>query len=202
MHDALKALPQGWFHHGEKMLDLVRAHKPMVTVELGTWRGASAIALARVVSEWDGVIYSVDTWTGNVAGSHAGTRAGKPSMLVECGGNLVAAGVSTRVRLIVGRTVDVAKTWRGPIDCLYVDADHTEPSVTADLDAWWPHLREGGLIAGDDYDNPMYPGVRAAWDKFEQTQGQHFERFATPNTNPPGMLLVYGFKNDGRLRWA
>ena len=59
---------------------------------------------------------------------------------------------------------------------------------------WWPHLRAGGLIAGDDYDNPMYPGVVTAWDAFERDQAQHFERFATPNTTPPGMRLIYGTK--------
>lgn len=198
MHPALERLPQGWFHHGERILDLVAAERPQVVVELGSWRGASAIALARVLQTWGGTLTCVDTWTGAVNGSKAGTLPGRPAMLLECATNLVAAGVAPSVRLIVSRTDAAAQTWQGPIDLLYVDADHAEASVLADLRLWWPHLREGGLIAGDDYENPMYPGVKAAWDRFEQEQGQVFDRFATPNTTPPGMRLIYGIKQGGR----
>lgn len=200
MRAELQHLPQGWFHHGEKILELVEQHKPQVTVELGTWRGASAIALARVVRAWGGVIYCIDTWAGQVAGSRGGTVQGKPAMLAECAGNLIAAGVAPLVRLIPTRTDQAAALWHEPIDFLYVDADHTKPSVKGDLTLWWPHLRAGGLVAGDDYDSSLYPGVREAWDEFEIEAGQRFERFATPNTNPPGMRLIYGFKDDGRLR--
>jgi predicted O-methyltransferase YrrM len=194
MRAELQGLPQGWVHHGEKLLALVAQHRPAVTVELGTWRGASAIALARLVRTWGGVVYCVDTWTGAVASGKGGTVAGAPAMLLECATNLVAAGVAPVVRLIPARTDQAAAAWRGDIDFLYVDADHAEASVAADLTAWWPHLRAGGLIAGDDYDSPLYPGVVAAWDAFEHAQGQHFERFATPNTTPPGMRLIYGVK--------
>lgn len=194
MRAELQGLPQGWFHHGERVLELVEAHRPTICVELGTWRGASAIALARLLRTWGGTLTCIDTWTGAVNGSRAGTVPGAPQMLLECATNLVKAGVASSVRLIPSRTDAAAAAWSGPIDFLYVDADHSEASVRADLTAWWPHLRVGGLIAGDDYDNPMYPGVVVAWDAFEAEQGQHFERFATPHTTPPGMRLISGIK--------
>jgi predicted O-methyltransferase YrrM len=193
MRPELSGLPQGWFHHGEKILDLVVAHQPRVVVELGTWRGASAIALARVMRPWGGVVYCVDTFTGGVNG---GRTAAPPKMLAETAGNFIRAGVAPFTRLIVTTTVAAASGWTLPVDFLYVDADHTQENCASDLSAWWPHVRVGGLVAGDDYDNPIYPGVRAAWDAFEVAHGQTFERFATPNTNPPGMRLVYGFKKD------
>ena len=31
------------------------------------------------------------------------------------------------------------------------DALHTYEAVLADLRAWWPRLRRGGLLSGDDY---------------------------------------------------
>lgn len=196
MNPALQRLPQGWFHHGEKILDLVADLKPRITVELGTWRGASAIALARTVVPWNGLIYCVDTFTGGVNG---GRVPHVPKMLTETGNNIGIAGVANRIRLIVTTTTDAASAWSLPVDFLYVDADHTKAGCAADLDAWWPHVRDGGLVAGDDYDNPMYPGVREAWDAFEHTHGQTFYRFDTPNTNPPGMRLVYGYKDTGRV---
>jgi len=174
------------------MLALLEQHRPAVCVELGTWRGASALAMARVLRPWGGQLFCVDTWTGDLAG--AGTVPGRPTMLAECAANLIAAGVAASVRLIPARTDEAAAHWQGPIACLYVDADHTQAAVTADLEAWWPHVAEGGLVAGDDYDNPLYPGVTAAWDRFEREHDQTFTRVATPQTTPPGMRLVYGVK--------
>jgi predicted O-methyltransferase YrrM len=194
MRAELANLPQGWFHHGEKILALLAERRPQVCVELGTWRGASAVAIARLIQTWGGTLTCVDTWTGDVNGSRGGTVPGPCKMLAECAANLVHAQVSSSVRLIPARTDAAAPRWRGPIDFLYVDADHTDASVYSDLTLWWPHLAAGGLIAGDDYDNPMYPGVVTAWDRFEHEQGQHFERVATPHTHPPGMRLIYGVK--------
>jgi len=189
----LQHLPQGWLHHGPQLLDLLHAHRPHRCVELGTWRGASAIAFAHELRQWGGVLTCVDTWMGAVA--YGGTVTGAPQMLFECATNLVAAHVAPSVRLVPALTTAAAAAWTdGPIDFLYVDADHSYESTAADLDAWWPHVRVGGIVAGDDYDNVMYPGVKRAWDEFEQRHGQCFARVETPNTDPPGMKLVFGIK--------
>ena len=37
------------------------------------------------------------------------------------------------------------------LDFVYLDADHSYESVKADLNAWNPKIRTGGLFAGDDY---------------------------------------------------
>ena len=39
----------------------------------------------------------------------------------------------------------------GTFDWVFIDALHTYDAVLADLRAWWPKLREGGLLSGDDY---------------------------------------------------
>jgi predicted O-methyltransferase YrrM len=198
MHPALVDLPAAsptqasWFHHGEQLLALVEQHCPLVTVELGTWRGGSAIALARVVRAWGGVVYCVDPWA---------SGPGYPT-IHETAAHMTARGVAASIRLIVAASVEAAACWRGPIDCLYIDADHTYDAVSADLTAWWPYLIRGGLIAGDDYQNPHYPGVTRAWDDFETAvrpcvrarERQGFARVATPDTDPPGMALIYGVK--------
>ena len=37
------------------------------------------------------------------------------------------------------------------LDAVYIDGDHSETAVRADLAAWIPKVKKGGLIAGHDY---------------------------------------------------
>jgi hypothetical protein len=59
-------------------------------------------------------------------------------------------------------------------DFVYIDADHTESAVYADLCAWWSKVRSGGILAGHDYckttlnrnDEFVQFGVIPAVDRF------------------------------------
>lgn len=185
----LDDLPHGWFNQGTYVLALLDQHRPQVVVELGSWLGASAIAMARSVRRWGGTVTCVDTWAGEL-NDDGGSPIGKsPLMLLSCARAMVESGVSASVRLIPATTCEAAQQWTLPIDFLYVDADHGYHAVLADLEAWVPHVRPGGLIAGDDYHHPRYPGVHQAWDAFAQIHG------FTLQTSPPlqnGIQLIYG----------
>ncbi len=53
-------------------------------------------------------------------------------------------------------------------DWIYVDASHFYDDVKVDLEAFWPKLKRGGYIAGDDYDRRgiWEHGVTRAIDEF------------------------------------
>lgn len=197
MGSALAAEPHavpGWFHHGKKILELVEQHRPKVCVELGTWQGASAVPVAMSIARWGGTLTCIDTWSGELD-EHGGSRPGKaPIMLLACARRMVEMGVGPLVRLIPAMTVDAARYWSEPIDFLYVDADHSYEGVRADLEAWVPHVKPGGLILGDDYGNHFYPGVEEAWDEFEMRHGLELTRFQSTPPNPAGVQLIYGSK--------
>jgi len=57
----------------------------------------------------------------------------------------------------------------GSLDFVYVDANHGEAFVRADLEAWVPKVRSGGIVSGHDYiyraEKP-YIQVKAAVDTF------------------------------------
>ena len=57
------------------------------------------------------------------------------------------------------------------IDLVYIDALHDYESVSADIRAWYPKVREGGIIAGHDYLLSSWPGVVAAVDEFAEEEG-------------------------------
>lgn len=51
------------------------------------------------------------------------------------------------------------------LDFVYIDGDHSKDAVAADLEAWYPKVRSGGFIIGDDYCGG-WKSVIAAVDAF------------------------------------
>ncbi|MEK6257147.1 MAG: class I SAM-dependent methyltransferase [Planctomycetota bacterium] len=58
------------------------------------------------------------------------------------------------------------------LDFAFIDANHLYECVRADIAAWWPKVRPGGLLTGHDYgvyrDTTGEWGVRRAVDEFAQ----------------------------------
>ena len=65
-----------------------------------------------------------------------------------------------------GNSVEMAKSVKnGSLDFIYIDGDHSYEGVMADLKAWAPKVKKGGLISGHDVLNPAY-GVKQAVEEF------------------------------------
>ena len=60
------------------------------------------------------------------------------------------------------------------VDLLSIDAAHTFEAVYADIRNWWPLVRRGGTVFGDDF-IPEYPGVEQAVTRFCREHGLPFE---------------------------
>eukprot|EP00408_Alexandrium_pacificum_P016391 CAMPEP_0171201752 /NCGR_PEP_ID=MMETSP0790-20130122/24649_1 /TAXON_ID=2925 /ORGANISM="Alexandrium catenella, Strain OF101" /LENGTH=290 /DNA_ID=CAMNT_0011667155 /DNA_START=52 /DNA_END=924 /DNA_ORIENTATION=- len=52
----------------------------------------------------------------------------------------------------------------GSLDFVYVDARHDRKGVLEDLQAYWPKVRAGGIIAGHDYMTQAEVGRQQHWD--------------------------------------
>jgi hypothetical protein len=51
----------------------------------------------------------------------------------------------------------------GMFDAIFIDGDHTFQACLNDLRAWWPKVKQGGFLMGDDY---WMPSVKNAVDIF------------------------------------
>lgn len=101
----------------------------------------------------------------------------------ECAANealarQVEAGSCGRARIIKASSVEAARLINdGSMDFVFLDADHSEEGLRADIEAWLPKVRPGGWIGGHDIDNHMpeydFSGVRRA---VEAAFGGNYER--------------------------
>lgn len=56
------------------------------------------------------------------------------------------------------------------LDFIFLDVNHTFKAVMEDLRAWYPKVKSGGIMAGDDYAT-CHPGVPLAVDAFFKEKG-------------------------------
>lgn len=79
--------------------------------------------------------------------------------------------VRNQVNLIKGESLDIVSNYEdNSLDFVFIDASHDYDSVMADLEAWYPKVKNGGLFAGDDY-MQNWPGVIKAVDEFSNKHG-------------------------------
>lgn len=179
--EALRPLDlQGWRSIHPFLAEAVSEMRPEVVVEIGTWKGASTLYLARTMAEHGvvGTIVAVDTWLGAVDHwadpalfRELATENGYPSLYRTFLANVLREGAAERVVPLPLDSVNAAELMRlrgVQADVIHLDAGHEEASVAADLRAWWPVLRPGGLFIADDYDSGggRFPGVARAVHAF------------------------------------
>ena len=56
------------------------------------------------------------------------------------------------------------------LDFVYIDASHLYDDVVADIAAWWPKVRKGGILAGHDYFLGDGIWVKKAVDEFAKRE--------------------------------
>lgn len=172
-------VPDGWPLVAEALYPRILDRLPQkaLGVEVGVWLGASAMHMARLIrdSGKDVRFYAVDHFQGNYSEpNHLRwadelKRAGT-SLEEECRRRIGEAGLDDYVTLMPVPSVQASLRFPDrSLDFVYLDGDHTEEGVQADLEAWAPKVRVGGILAGDDYAGTRlgdFPGVRAAVNRF------------------------------------
>ena len=136
----------------EWLVGMARAlGKGAVVIEVGSWCGDTAKLIAPHV----GLVICVDRFDG----AHMGTPGITFWRWVNAVANLPIVG-------IVGESWEVPTLLPVAGDLVFIDADHTYTAVRRDILAWWPKVKDGGWLAGDDWNEE---GVKAA---VRETRGE------------------------------
>jgi hypothetical protein len=148
-------------------------YRPQLMIEVGTWLGLSAIASTSfymdVCKYSDFSLICVDTWLGSIElwrdpeyRNMLSLKHGYPSIYYDFLSNVVRSRcqdhiVPLPVPSLMGAQMIAEAGLQA--DIIYIDASHEEPDVAADLKAYWPLVKPGGMLYGDDWD---WEGVEIA----------------------------------------
>ncbi len=140
--------------------------------EVGVWQGdfsARILATARPAR-----LHLIDPWMFNPAfparAYGGGIARSQGDMDAIYQGVVRRFADRSEVEIHRQTSLDAARELRAEsLDWIYIDGDHSEEAVYNDLAAYFPKIKPGGLITGDDYDWVSKDGERAvknAVDRF------------------------------------
>jgi len=120
-------------------------------VEIGSFRGKSAVALAMGAIRSRVQVFCVEPHV-----EFAGLYGGKfgPQDRGAFYQVMLQTALFEKVALINLPSREAARAWRRPIGLLFVDGDHSFRGVKDDFEAWDSHVCLGGIIAFDDATDP------------------------------------------------
>ena len=155
-----------------------QAHGVQTIVEIGVWKGLSASHLANYLkSQGGGVLFAVDTWTGNLhlwkrkihdAITNLHLKNGYPTVYWTFLSNMVHEGVSEYIipfPVTSRMASEFFEEKKLQADVIHIDADHEYDDAKEDIALWWPLVRPCGILLGDDY-SQSWPGVVKAVNEF------------------------------------
>lgn len=161
-------LPEGWMGKRCRRWLARRASevpRDGIVVEVGSWRGRSTTVLAKNLAA-GARLYAVDTWAGTPddPDQHDRLYANAGDVYADFRRNL--AGPIRGGRLFPLRMDSVAGAAElldrhgvASVDLVFIDADHRYEAVRADIQAYLPLIKPGGVLGGHDFG---WPGVQRA----------------------------------------
>lgn len=168
----------GWFSEdeGRWYARFARSLHGGVFVEVGSWKGRSTSFVGPVCNANGTRLVCVDHWRGS---EDSLARRYEDALAAEdveqtFRANMEALGI--RVEVLAEPSLVAATRFQlASVDRVFLDGSHDGPSVAADLEAWFPRLREGGILGGHDY-SFKHPALVAAVDAFAAQRGLSVRR--------------------------
>lgn len=191
IYNNFKPLPlqlTGW--NGTKPIfrELIEKLKPTTIIEVGTWKGQSAITMGNAVREFglNTTIHCVDTWLGAIefwtTGRNTGERNlstlyGYPQVYYQFLSNVVHSNLQDVILPFPNTSENgyrYFKHFNITAQMIYIDASHEEDDVYKDLNNYYDLLENNGILFGDDYQKD-WPGVINSVNKFSQERNMELE---------------------------
>ena len=171
---------QGWGNEHPIFPTVLQRIRPKVIIEVGTWKGFSALHMAHILRELkiDGHIICIDTFLGSA--EHylqpdlydlMTIKNGRPDLYNQFLANVIFQKQEERITPLpmdADGAITLLKARKIVADVIYVDGAHDYEHVSNDLENYWKVLAPGGVLIGDDY---SFDTVKKAADDFSKRMG-------------------------------
>lgn len=176
--------------------EIISSIKPKVIIEVGTWKGLSAINMVNELKrqELNAKIYCVDTWLGseefwtNLKDTKERDLKlinGYPSIYYQFISNVINNNAQDYIIPVPNTSkigAEILRFMNVIADVIYIDASHDEESVLNDNRYFLPLLKKGGIMFGDDYGLPgvkkavdaIYPEIKIIENNYWIYENKHF----------------------------
>jgi Methyltransferase domain len=180
IYDNIDLLPmdaQGW--NGDNLIfaELITKVRPTHIIEVGTWKGQSAITMAKVLREQKipGRITCVDTWLGalefwndlkHTPDRNLLQKNGYPQIYYQFLSNVVHEGLQSYILPFPNTSFIAAQFFKAnniTAELIYVDGSHEYQDVMSDCMCYWDILKPSGTMFGDDW---TWNSVKTAVEEF------------------------------------
>lgn len=145
----------GWCNSANLYEEIVNlAEDNSIFVEIGAWLGMSTALMATLIKKSNKkiVFYTIDTFEGSAS------YPPQIDYVKENGGNIFHLFYKNLQELdllnymnpIIQNSFDAIKFIPKEIDFLFIDGDHKYEFIFNELNLYWPLIKKGGIISGDD----------------------------------------------------
>ena len=163
---------------GLALYETAEAYAPVGPVmEIGTYCGKSTIYLAAAARQFGQTVFTVDHHHGSEEHQEGweyhdtalvDPRTGRIDTLPQFRATIAGAGLEDDVVAIVGRSAQVARSWRALLGMVFVDGGHTDEAAQTDYEGWAPWVTLGGaLVIHDVFPDPA-DGGQAPYRIYQQ----------------------------------
>lgn len=185
---------QGWAPAPAAFDEIIQEFCPQSIIEVGTWMGLSATRFVQAMRDAGigGHVLCIDTWLGaremwddgtssdsyglvqrDVDGRYdaLALKNGYPQLYYQFLANVRHSEMQESITPFPQTSAIAARLLRSygvQADLVYIDGSHDYEDVLADLKAYWPLVRPGGILMGDDLG---WAGVRQAVREFTTERG-------------------------------
>ena len=150
--------------------------KGSIGFELGSLHGRSSVEISQAIPL--GTLYCVDPWA-SFDSSNAdliGTKPWIPKKGTLTTLEFFLANTRNCKNIVPkkGRSPQDIKGWTTPVDFVFLDCKHTNPSDWDNIEFWMPKIKKGGLLSGHDFypDRREWPDVHDNVRRLEKMLNQ------------------------------
>jgi predicted O-methyltransferase YrrM len=173
---------RGWNSDDPIFDEIVEVLAPKTIIEVGSWKGRSAMHFAKASARFLTDIICVDTWLGGV--DHVLASGSENDRLLDSVGcprlyhqfirNFKDSPHAQRIYPIQNTSINGARILshsKISAEIIYIDGSHEYSDVYDDMVAFWSLVSPGGIMFGDDFG---FPGVGPAVTRFTIEQNLKF----------------------------